>query len=144
MRPTRRCPSSRPRTATTACPPWDLAVIDEADRASGKLGRPWAAIHADAAVPAVRRLYMTATPRIVDETGAVVASMDDEAIYGPVAWRLGLGDAIRAGILADYRIAVPAVDGRQAAALIRSSEILAAEGGPAVPADAIATCSPGP
>lgn len=119
-------------------PAWDLAVIDEAHRTSGKVGRPWAAVHQDTVIPAARRLYMTATPRILDEDGAVVASMHDEAVYGPTVYRLGFGEAITAGILADYRIAVAAVADADARALIQSAAVLAAHDGPAVPADALA------
>lgn len=43
---------------------WDLVVVDEAHRTSGALGKPWAAVHDNGRVPAVRRLYMTATPRL--------------------------------------------------------------------------------
>ncbi|MGW6684093.1 hypothetical protein ACWGBO_29950 [[Kitasatospora] papulosa] len=51
-------------------------------------------------MPAVRRLYMTATPRLweaspesagADETGGhLVASMDDQSLYGPVLFEFGL------------------------------------------------------
>ncbi|MFJ9847279.1 DEAD/DEAH box helicase family protein [Kitasatospora sp. NPDC101155] len=74
-------------------PAWDLVVVDEAHRTAGSDGKAWAAVHADDQVPAKRRLYFTATPRIVDETriphevvdvaeGTVICSMDDERIYG--------------------------------------------------------------
>ncbi|MGX1887351.1 Helicase associated domain protein [Streptomyces sp. NPDC055287] len=97
-------------------PPWDLIVIDEAHRTAGRLGKAWAAVHHDDQIPAARRLYLTATPRIwdPDETsdgdGAeAVASMDDEDLFGPVAYHLNLSDAIDLGLLADYQILVPVV-----------------------------------
>ena len=63
-------------------------------------------------------LYMTATPRLYDdsskakagEANAVLASMDDESLYGPEFHRLGFGDAVGAGLLSDYRVLVLAVD----------------------------------
>jgi superfamily II DNA or RNA helicase len=116
--------------------PWGLTVIDEAHRTSGKLGRPWSAIHHDTLIPSLLRLYMTATPRVLDETGDVVASMDDQEIYGPVAYRLGMGDAITRGILADYRIAVPVVSGPDIAELIKNQTVM--DAGAAVPADQLA------
>lgn len=94
---------------------WDLVVVDEAHRTSGLWGKPWAAIHDDAAVPADRRLYLTATPRVAEpwsETTepageqALVASMDDERVFGPVVYRLTLADAIDRGLLARYQIVV--------------------------------------
>ncbi|MFJ8078887.1 Helicase associated domain protein [Streptomyces sp. NPDC096176] len=95
-------------------PAWDLAVVDEAHRTAGRLGKAWAAIHHDDQIPATRRLYLTATPRIWDPDNDrgddPVASMDDEALFGPVAYRLTLSDAIDLGLLADYQILVPVVD----------------------------------
>ncbi|MFG2432587.1 Helicase associated domain protein [Streptomyces sp. NPDC048590] len=94
-------------------PPWDLVVVDEAHRTAGRLGKAWAGIHHDDQVPATRRLYLTATPRIwdpgTDHTDTPVASMDDETLFGPVAWRLTLSDAIDLGLLADYQILVPVI-----------------------------------
>lgn len=97
-------------------PSWDLVVVDEAHRTAGRLGKAWAAVHHDDQVPAARRLYLTATPRIWDPDDApdgdgaeAVASMDDETLFGPVAYHLNLSDAIDLGLLADYQILVPVV-----------------------------------
>ncbi|MER6251969.1 Helicase associated domain protein [Streptomyces sp. NPDC001584] len=43
---------------------FDLAVVDEAHRTSGSAGKAWADVHRQEVIPAMRRLYMTATPRI--------------------------------------------------------------------------------
>ncbi|MEV7420978.1 Helicase associated domain protein, partial [Streptomyces sp. NPDC089919] len=43
---------------------FDLVVVDEAHRTSGSVGKAWADIHRQDLIPARRRLYMTATPRI--------------------------------------------------------------------------------
>ncbi|MFB6674429.1 Helicase associated domain protein [Streptomyces sp. NPDC056390] len=107
-------------------PPWAIVIIDEAHRSSGSSNKQWAAVHKDSAVPAQRRLYMTATPRtwempdpkkqrrrkntVPDRPPEPLASMDDPTIYGPVVYQLGLADAIDRGILADYRIVVPVID----------------------------------
>ncbi|MFF7205324.1 Helicase associated domain protein [Streptomyces sp. NPDC008141] len=95
-------------------PAWDLAVIDEAHRTAGRLGKAWAAIHHDDQIPATRRLYLTATPRVWDPDDDrgddPLASMDDQSLFGPVAYRLTLSDAIDLGLLADYQILVPVVD----------------------------------
>ncbi|MFF3691615.1 Helicase associated domain protein [Streptomyces sp. NPDC002187] len=95
---------------------WDLVVVDEAHRTSGALGKPWAAVHDNARVPAVRRLYMTATPRLwevsaEEAAGAggrgparLVASMDDEEVFGPVVYRLTMSQAIERGLIAQYQV----------------------------------------
>ncbi|NEB04128.1 DEAD/DEAH box helicase [Streptomyces sp. SID13726] len=97
-------------------PTWDLVVVDEAHRTAGRLGKAWAAVHHDDQMPAARRLYLTATPRIWDPDDApegdgaqAAASMDDETLFGPVAYHLNLSDAIDLGLLADYQILVPVV-----------------------------------
>ncbi|MFJ7910663.1 helicase-related protein [Kitasatospora sp. NPDC096204] len=85
-------------------------------------------MHDDAQVPAVRRLYFTATPRIADDRRAkdgladltdtdsevteklpALCSMDDESIYGPTVFTWTLGQGIEHGYLDDYRVLVPVV-----------------------------------
>ncbi|MFH8939461.1 DEAD/DEAH box helicase [Streptomyces griseosporeus] len=95
---------------------FDLAIVDEAHGTAGDLGRPWAAIHDNARIPAGFRLYLTATPRILaapqPRRGAggqelELASMgQDSATYGPWLAELGLSEAIERGILAGFEIDV--------------------------------------
>ncbi|NBE56392.1 DEAD/DEAH box helicase [Streptomyces boluensis] len=92
---------------------WDLMVVDEAHRTSGDGLKPWAAVHDQQKIPAARRLYMTATARVweADEGGAggreprMVASMSpDSPVFGPVAYKLTLSEAISRGIVAPYQV----------------------------------------
>lgn len=87
---------------------WSLMVVDEAHRTSGDGARPWAAVHDQAQLPAERRLYMTATARVWEAEGErprLVASMEDgSAVFGPVAYRLTLSEAIGRGIVAPYQV----------------------------------------
>ncbi|MFC9465153.1 DEAD/DEAH box helicase [Streptomyces coelicoflavus] len=96
-----------------------LAIIDEAHSTAGDLGRPWAAIHNNARIPADYRLYLTATPRILasprPQKGASgmeveIASMADDPNGTFGAWlpgaELGLSEAIERGILAGFEIDV--------------------------------------
>ncbi|WP_053763692.1 DEAD/DEAH box helicase [Streptomyces sp. AS58] len=105
--------------------PVDLAVVDEAHRTSGLMGKAWADIHNQAVIPAYRRLYLTATPltatpRIWEERLSrevaegvrdplpreMAASMDDEKVFGPVLYKLSLASAVSRGLLARYQIIV--------------------------------------
>ncbi|MEU9979293.1 Helicase associated domain protein [Streptomyces sp. NPDC051014] len=100
--------------------PVDLAVVDEAHRSSGSMGKAWADIHDQSVIPAGRRLYLTATPRIWQERPdwkvaegvrealpqEMAASMDDEAVFGPVLYKLSLASAVSRGLLARYQIIV--------------------------------------
>ncbi|MFF5494509.1 Helicase associated domain protein [Streptomyces aquilus] len=87
---------------------WSLMIIDEAHRTSGDGLRPWAAVHDQAQLPAERRLYMTATPRVWEAEGErprMVASMEDGSpVFGPVAYSLTLSEAIGRGIVAPYQV----------------------------------------
>ena len=87
---------------------WDLMVVDEAHRVSGDVGRPWAAVHDQQRIPAVRRLYMTATARVWEAEGGVprlVASMEEDSpVFGPVAYKLRLSEAVRLGLVAPYQV----------------------------------------
>lgn len=49
---------------------WDVVLVDEAHRTSGSSAKAWAAVHDQELLPAMRRLYMTATPRIWEERPA--------------------------------------------------------------------------
>ncbi|EFM45641.1 helicase C-terminal domain protein, partial [Mobiluncus mulieris ATCC 35239] len=98
---------------------FDLVICDEAHRTTGaKLANEdesaFTRIHDNTYIRADKRLYMTATPRIFNpaikkaarEKDAVLSSMDDQAIYGPVFHRLGFGQAVVGGLLTDYKVVV--------------------------------------
>lgn len=96
------------RAHAAGLPVWSLMVVDEAHRVSGDGLKPWAAVHEQAQIPAVRRLYMTATARVWEADGErprSVASMDaDSEVFGPVAYELKLSEAIRLGLVAPYQV----------------------------------------
>ncbi|MFD7541812.1 Helicase associated domain protein [Streptomyces sp. NPDC059819] len=94
-----------------------VGKTDEAHGTAGDLGRPWAAIHDNARIPADFRLYLTATPRILaaarpqkgaDGQEAEIATMSDdpEGTYGAWLAELGLSEAIEREILAGFEIDV--------------------------------------
>ncbi|MFF1301032.1 MULTISPECIES: Helicase associated domain protein [unclassified Streptomyces] len=89
---------------------WDLVVVDEAHRTSGDGLKPWAAVHDQQKIPAGRRLYMTATPRVWEAgegrtAPRLVASMsEDSPVFGPVAYKLTLSEAIGRGLIAPYQV----------------------------------------
>jgi superfamily II DNA or RNA helicase len=96
---------------------FDLAIVDEAHGTAGDLGRPWAAIHDNARIPADFRLYLTATPRILaaarpqkgaegQEVELATMADDPEGTYGAWLAELGLSEAIEREILAGFEIDV--------------------------------------
>lgn len=99
-------------------PHFDLAVADEAHRCTGRTSSEFATILDSEQIKAKRRLFMTATPRyytprVRREAGQLdveVASMDDEAVFGPVLHRLTFGEGIERNLLSDYQVVVVGVD----------------------------------
>ncbi|MEU5552842.1 DEAD/DEAH box helicase [Micromonospora sp. NPDC047793] len=102
---------------------FDLILCDEAHRTTGVTlaghdESSFVRVHDDTYLSGDRRLYMTATPRIYNEdtkaearnADALLASMDDEATYGPEFHRLGFGKAVEQGLLTDYKVLILTVD----------------------------------
>ncbi|MFG6294118.1 DEAD/DEAH box helicase [Streptomyces rochei] len=114
-------------------PGWDLIVVDEAHRTSGRLGKPWAVVHDNTRIPSLRRLYMTATPRLwqLDEDaegapGELVASMEDDpdGPFGARCFTLTLSEAIDRGICAPYQVVCVDITDTQ----LQAAQLLGAEG----------------
>jgi superfamily II DNA or RNA helicase len=121
------------RAHKAGLPGWDLIVVDEAHRTSGRLGKPWAVVHDNARIPSLRRLYMTATPRLwqLDEDsegapGELVASMEDDpdGPFGSRAFTLTLSEAIDRGICAPYEVVCVDITDTQ----LQAAQLLGAEG----------------
>ena len=102
---------------------FDLIICDEAHRTTGATlagddPSAFSRIHDTHYVAGTKRLYMTATPRLFDDTvkgkaaehSAELYSMDDVAVYGPEFHRLGFGEAVEMGLLTDYKVLVMTVD----------------------------------
>lgn len=102
---------------------FDLVVCDEAHRTAGVASvkgedSAFALVHDNSVIPAAKRLYMTATPRLfkpvaadaAKEADAILASMDDPEFFGEEFHRLGFGEAVEQGLLADYRVLILTVD----------------------------------
>ena len=110
-------------------PEFDFVICDEAHRTTGVSAKRltgkdesnFQRVHDDGFIAGKKRLYMTATPRIygdrarrkANESQLVLASMDDETLYGPEFHRLGFGKAIDLGILSDYKVVIFNVDQEQ-------------------------------
>ena len=66
-----------------------------------------------------KRLYMTATPKVygvvpkkqAEENSAVIYSMDDENVFGPVFYSLTFEQAVSLGCLVDYKVIILVRDG---------------------------------
>ncbi|MGE0429388.1 MAG: DEAD/DEAH box helicase [Hydrogenophaga sp.] len=102
---------------------FDLIVCDEAHRTTGATygdadESAFVKVHSQETIKATRRVYMTATPRIYGELAKATAekdnvalfSMDDEAIYGKELFVITFSEAVRRGLLVDYKVIVLAIE----------------------------------
>lgn len=103
----------------------DLCICDEAHRTTGVKIKDrdesnFTKVHSDEYIPARKRLYMTATPRLYKESikikakenDDILCSMDDENIYGKEFYRLSFNNAVQSGLLTDYKVLVLTVNER--------------------------------
>ncbi len=107
-----------------ALPEFDLIICDEAHRTTGavlgtdKSESEFIKVHDNSLIRGKKRLYMTATPRIfsdnakkqANEIDAVLASMDDEELYGKILYSYSFSHAVKNGLLTPYKIIVLGVD----------------------------------
>ncbi|MHB1798529.1 MAG: DEAD/DEAH box helicase [Vulcanimicrobiaceae bacterium] len=102
---------------------FDLIVCDEAHRTTGATFEDedeshFVKVHDNAFIRAAKRLYMTATPRIYGDSAKASAerdnvalcSMDDEVLYGKQLYVLTFSEAVKRGLLVDYKVIVLSVD----------------------------------
>lgn len=101
-------------------PEFDLIICDEAHRTTGVTLKEdtdessFVKVHNNSFLRAKKRLYMTATPKLygdnakakADEMEAVLCSMDDEDLYGQEIYRIGFAEAVRKGLLCDYKVLI--------------------------------------
>lgn len=103
--------------------PFDLVICDEAHRTTGATfgdddESNFVKVHDANYILAAKRLYMTATPRIYGDNAKVKAetdnvalcSMDDEALYGKELYTITFSEAVKRGLLVDYKVLVLAVE----------------------------------
>lgn len=83
---------------------FDLVICDEAHRLAGQPSEAFTTVLDPRKIVARKRVFMTATPRVY--AGENGTSMDDPRVFGPVAHTVSFGEAIQAGLLTDYQVAV--------------------------------------
>ena len=90
----------------------DLGIFDEAHKTTGDKEGLFAFGLSDKNIRIKKRLFLTATPRHYrlnkrDKDGDFqVVSMNDEAVYGNVSYRLPFSAAVAAGIIVPYKVII--------------------------------------
>ncbi|WP_089380430.1 DEAD/DEAH box helicase [Lutibacter agarilyticus] len=92
---------------------FDLIICDEAHRTTGSKNKSiFTLVHYNDKIPSKKRLYMTATPKVVSTSFKaklggdyeLLCDMSNSSIYGEEAFRMTFGEAIEQDILVDYKI----------------------------------------
>ncbi|WP_273760873.1 DEAD/DEAH box helicase family protein, partial [Bartonella sp. ML70XJBT.G] len=105
-------------------PEFDLIICDEAHRTTGvvlgtdKHESEFIKVHDNSIIRGKKRLYMTATPKIfadsakkqAHEMNGILASMDDEALYGKELYTYTFSKAVKNELLVPYKIIVLGVN----------------------------------
>ncbi|MFV5509581.1 DEAD/DEAH box helicase [Acinetobacter sp. 197] len=100
---------------------FDLIICDEAHRTTGSThdsedDSNFVKIHDGGFILGKKRLYMTATPRIYstelknNATDFTLFSMDDDKLFGETLYTINFSDAVKRGLLVDYKVIVLTVD----------------------------------
>lgn len=126
---------------------FDLLIADEAHRTAGQHSGDFHRPLDQRQVPAARRLFMTATPRLfrqrakqdADGDTLSVTSMDDVRSYGPRFHTFTFRAAIERDLLADYRVVVFGVTPGEVADLIAARAFVTPDGDDIVDAGELAT-----
>jgi predicted helicase len=102
---------------------FDLIICDEAHRTTGATfdtedESNFVRVHDAEYIRSAKRLYMTATPRIygeaakasADKDNVALCSMDDKSLYGDELYVISFSEAVKRGLLVDYKVIVLAVE----------------------------------
>ena len=100
---------------------FDLIICDEAHRTTGSThdsedDSNFVKIHDGGFILGKKRLYMTATPRIFSDdvknnaTDYTLYSMDNEKLFGETLYTINFSEAVKRGLLVDYKVIVLTVD----------------------------------
>lgn len=92
---------------------WDMIIYDEAHRTTGYDEQLFSNSIADSFIPAKKRLFMTATPKIytnIEPVSGTVYSMDNKNMYGDLIYKYTIRNGINDGYLSDYTICTLNID----------------------------------
>jgi superfamily II DNA or RNA helicase len=125
---------------------FDLIVADEAHYLAGRVSKAFSVALDGVRLRARHRLFATATPRIVstalkdtlskDGLDHHLASMDDPAVFGPVAHELKFSEALDQGLLTDYEVWIIGVDSAEVSSMIDQRALVTVQGKKEIDTDA--------
>ena len=101
---------------------FDLAILDEAHKTVGAKNKAFSILLQEDKINISKRLFMTATERIVKGAEDEILSMDDDKVYGNVFYKLSFKKAIEDGIITDYKIVTVLVNDAEIQDLIKKNK----------------------
>lgn len=113
---------------------FDLIIFDEAHKTAGEAGKAFSYALYDKHIKAKKRLFMTATPRILNsyqlkkqtipsQIKSNYISMCDNTLYGDVVYSLNFKKAVELGIIVDYKIIISVVTSEMVNNILRSAKV---------------------
>ena len=100
---------------------FDLGILDEAHKTVGQRGDRFTTLLDDKAIRIRKRMAMTATERVLRGDNDDVLSMDDPKVYGEVAFLYTFKQAIKDGVICDYKVVTLAVAESKIRSLIQQN-----------------------
>lgn len=100
----------------------DLAILDEAHKTVGEKGKAFSLLLDDKNLKIRRRLFMTATERVVRGANDEVFSMDSKPVFGECFYHLSFKKAIHStpSIISDYKVVTIFVTEKEIAEAVQS------------------------
>jgi superfamily II DNA or RNA helicase len=105
---------------------FDFAILDEAHKTVGEKSKSFATLLSDRNIQIKKRMFMTATERVLKGKNDDVHSMDDVSVYGDRFYQLTFKAAIQSkpNIISDYKILTIAVSDSQIKELVQKNRLL--------------------
>jgi superfamily II DNA or RNA helicase len=113
---------------------FELGIFDECHRTAGPIGKRFAIGLTDACMPIQRRMFATATPKVLSapeeqESELQANSMDDAETYGDIVYRMSVREAIAKELICDYQVLVSATTESAAReAMVRAKDLILPQG----------------
>lgn len=103
---------------------FDFAILDEAHKTVGMKSKSFSTLLFDKKIKIKKRLFMTATERILRGSKDEVVSMNNTKVYGEDIYVMTFKDAIDQDIISDYKILTIAVSDNETDALIEDNRYI--------------------
>ncbi len=105
---------------------FDLAILDEAHKTVGVKSKTFGTLLSDKNIKIGKRIFMTATERVIRGNEDEVYSMDDDEIYGDMFYQLSFKDAIHSEppIISDYKVLTISVTNEEIKQLIAKNKLI--------------------